>query len=60
MNDCVIRISLDWHPGLMLFHPMIEGMVQEQIRQQWRDNPTLRRSLMPCGLAAFLILRGGP
>src|SRR5262249_59912271 len=44
VTDDVVRVSLEWDARKRPRHPRIERVMQEQVRQQGRDHPTLRRS----------------
>ncbi len=40
-------------------HPHVERIMQKQIRQQWREDTTLWRTLPTLRQSAFLVLRRG-
>src|SRR5919201_3459749 len=44
VTDDVVRVPLEWDARKRPRHPRIERVMQEQVRQQGRDPPTLRRS----------------
>src|SRR5580700_1265609 len=44
MADEVVRISFEWDAGKVPYHPHVEGVVQEQIREARAYHPTLRSS----------------
>jgi hypothetical protein len=44
MYHRIVGVSRKWTQGKSTLHPKIEGVMHEQIHQQWTDHPALRRS----------------
>src|ERR1700745_4203105 len=59
MADDIIGIALKWDIRMVPAHPQVERIMQEEIRQEGADDPTLRRASFPCDEASILhLLRG--
>src|SRR3712207_5192528 len=41
VTDDVVRVAFEWNVGILPHHPHVEGIMQEQIRQNWARYPTL-------------------
>jgi hypothetical protein len=59
MADDIIGIALKRDIRMVPAHPQVERIMQEEIRQEGADDPTLRRTSFPCDEASILhLLRG--
>jgi len=54
----IISIAFEWDICIMPVHPYIEHIMQEKVCQQWTDNSTLGRPLVPGEDCAILKLHG--
>src|ERR1017187_2880889 len=59
MHDRIVRIPFERQWRKSAPHPHVEGIMQKQICQQWRDDSALRRALPALSQSAFLVLRRG-
>jgi hypothetical protein len=57
MQDGIVRIPLERYFGIVPRHPDVQGIVQKQVGQQWRDDSALWCAFASRCQVALLILR---
>src|SRR5262249_26091511 len=58
MADDIIGIALEGDNRAVPAHPLVERIMQKEIRQEGADDPALRRPSFPCDDASILHLLG--
>src|SRR5450759_5361722 len=56
MHDRIVGIPFERQMRILAPHPHVQRIMQKQLRKQWRDDTTLRRSLPTFSQSALLVL----